>query len=345
MSEIELVSSNGMTSYEQHELEGYHASQLGRTSALSKREWEAVAEGSRYAWEETGQFALFGAQSFNDPRDAGNEDHVNFWLTPHAQALNAATAMRASAVKEGIDFGREIDGQSRIAVVSGNTVGRNGKVYDFSDKDIEVFAAGSFRPQADRVLRIAEGLGAKSISVFGWSEGASVAASVAAHPNNDIDIKEVMLGEPPNVVARTPKQLEKDFRSTGLGRMFKAQREGGLPVFMKVQGTNFPYGGLALDLVKFGLSSTRIKSNRALVEAMSQDTLQRTLDSVPNPKDTSYTFARGLESTITPVDVDLPASARQRNTVHVEGYGHEIHDNLRMLSCLAMIATLSDKKV
>jgi pimeloyl-ACP methyl ester carboxylesterase len=282
------------------------------------------------------EYMRFGAADEFDPRDLGDKQVVNVWLTPFAQRIGQATAMRALSVKAGVE---QATGQKEpLVVLAQNTTGPAIKVY--SQAELKQIAEGDLTPEVTRLVQMIDAVSPNAqVRLLGHSLGAQIATFAAGDERLNGRVLGVMASEPPNVVDRTPKQLEADFRGKLFGipnlvGLYRAQADGGSKTFRQISGTT-PLTGhrLALELGGFA-KSARLPENRAFHNAMANDGFADLVDQAfgANP-DMRISVIRGLRSAITPVD---PVAGDAFVEVsHISGYGHEIHDNLALLAHLA----------
>lgn len=83
----------------------------------------------------------------------------------------------------------------------------------FTHKHRRHAARGNFAPMADRYLSVIASWGYTELRIIGFSQGATLAAAVAARAaRHGIAVTHLAIGEPANVIKRSRRQLGKDFK-------------------------------------------------------------------------------------------------------------------------------------
>ncbi len=187
------------------------------------------------------------------------------------------------------------------------------------------------------ILTACRVMGIEEVAIAGYSQGASVGASIMKEADRyGVDVKTAFLGDPPDTVDRTPKELKKAFMGSGLGKLNQAINESGISALSQAQLSR---GGLDTprQLLRFagvGLNS-RIPENRRLHESMANDrfvgNIVEALDgSFGDEPEKALVVARMALSKVCTVDlkttmIDAGLVSRLQS---VDYYGHEGGDNV-----------------
>jgi hypothetical protein len=257
-------------------------------------------------------------------------DKARILLLPFGNGYALHTYIRA------LQIHKSFDDDSRTIIFPNATPGN--KPYTLSAEEQAKVATGNLDVVAEKFLRASEALGAKTLELIGFSQGASVggAAIKRAAENGSVGITVAHLGEPANVLDRTPKQLQKAFQKTGLGALIKAVNDAGIPALSEYQHTR---GGIDTARLLGGLvgvlQGSKIPENKAMHQAMSHNTfvgdVSEALMLDPNLK----IVLLGAElSTIYPKSVSQQISAELERmfpgrveSIEIEGRNHAAADN------------------
>jgi predicted esterase len=218
--------------------------------------------------------------------------------------------------------------------------------YNLSAEEQETVASGNFAPIAEKQLQSLRSAKIEKISVIGYSQGATVGACALklAAQTDSFEIGNSGLFEAPNVIGRTPNELRKQFMASGKG-LDKAVNDSGIPALSEAQHSR---GGLDVigkftGLVPFVIR-TQSGTNRAIHKGF---TYPRFMQDVTAAMASNTSFealiANAAESPIMPAesidDIDyLSAENARIRTRTIEGYGHEMGDNIVVHAVLAKLA-------
>ncbi|MFO0920507.1 MAG: hypothetical protein U0451_02435 [Candidatus Saccharimonadales bacterium] len=190
------------------------------------------------------------------------------------------------------------------------------------------------------VLAACTRLGVEEVSVVGYSQGASVGASILRQAYNyDIDTKAAYLGDPADVVNRTPKELKKAFVAGGLSAISALNRainDSGIPALTEAQLSG---GGIdrVRQLIRFaGLNKVaKVHENELLHESMARDSfVDNIVVAVHDVEGTidrrDVSVVRMGDSLVCTEDLeqDMESKGLTESLTVVEGYGHEGGDNV-----------------
>ncbi|MEK7602912.1 MAG: hypothetical protein AAB459_01530 [Patescibacteria group bacterium] len=190
---------------------------------------------------------------------------------PHANGDSPHLGIRSM-------FLAELTGM-RVFAFPNNTLGE--MFYTLSDTDRATVADGDFSPISNKILRSVLGStekpsGVNRLVLAGYSLGGTIIASAFAQPraHDFADVTAISCQEPPNAVGRTPKKLQKDFTSGGMGEVYQAMIQSGIPALREALAENKFKGWI--NLAKFALG-TQLKPNRDIHKGMAKATLSEDL--------------------------------------------------------------------
>lgn len=185
-----------------------------------------------------------------------NEGEAVVLFNPWANAYSSAMHIRAKVLQEYLHG-------PRVIVFPNNNIGA--KYYEFD----EIEAASAIVGLAKKASRAIVKLGIEETMFNGASQGASVGAATIVESRDKFNVFGATLVDPPNVIARTSKQLGKDFTKSGYKDLNKAINDSGIPALTKAQRSGGGFNQLIqfANFAKFGLGGMS-KENKALREAM-----------------------------------------------------------------------------
>ncbi|MEK7095983.1 MAG: hypothetical protein AAB896_01695 [Patescibacteria group bacterium] len=184
---------------------------------------------------------------------------------------------------------------------------------------------------------------------MGYSFGAMDAAVLSKVLKDDTELLALGIFEPTNVMVRTPKDLQKAFTKSGLSAFKKAVKDAQIPALQEA----LRWDRLAADFIKFGLSTLFVKENKAIKSGMAannlSDDLMPVLDEHPG---VPTLLASAEHSLITPPEQLYYHYGRLGNLMSrpnldmhvVEGYGHEMGDNIVLHGLLGKAVLSRHKK-
>ena len=174
--------------------------------------------------------------------------------------------------------------------------------YNLAPKQRQTVASGDFRPIAQKILSTVEETGAKSISVFGYSQGAAIGAVVLRCGNDRLSMLRAGLVEPPNVLWRTTRQLAGDFQSESSG-LAAAVKDADMPELLRRRGEDGSKSRLQ-SCASFGRWVLDIMhpDNRALALGMRYDSFWGDLRH-SDVAENSVSVAVASQSRVCPADV------------------------------------------
>ena len=222
------------------------------------------------------------------------------------------------------------------------------QVATYSYKERRAFAAGDFSPLSDRVLRVCEELGVRSIQTAGYSQGAATGGALLARAaHHGIGVRNSGLFDPPNVVDRTPLELVHDFVATGVESGFRAARGAHIPAINEANGT------VLADRIIGRVKATRSyvhAHNRAIANGLAHRTFGRNADRfLRDFPDAHLLCMRAELSTVTPKEAFdkqvqyLSHHPGRVQAIEISGIGHEFAENPLSYALLAARA-LRNKK-
>jgi pimeloyl-ACP methyl ester carboxylesterase len=245
---------------------------------------------------------------------------------PFGNPYSPAMHIRAKAVQD------LLPEDTRVLVFPNNTRKEANYSFEFLEQHDAVETLGHL------ILKTCARLKLEEIVVSGYSQGASVGASILRDaPNYDINVATAILGDPADVEQRTPKQLRKAFMGTSLSDLNGAINDSAIPALSEAQLSRGGFDSVR-QLMRFAgvYFDSRIAENVALHESMTSDRFVPNIaDAVSANKGTLdaknlHVVRMGLSKIATAaLDEQMsedPALAG-RLTV-VEGYGHEGGDNV-----------------
>lgn len=202
---------------------------------------------------------------------------------------------------------------------------------------------------SETIIRAVDRLGVGQVDIVGYSQGATIGATVLARSANHLDTTSAMLGEPANVESRTPKQLQKDFQGDGfkaLNALNQAINDSAIPALTEAQHSSSGLITLIRQLstlAKFGISS-KLATNKQLHNAMTGEDFVDDLvraESIGNLPDSRHMLIARMATSLicTPnLDERLNESGLSEHLEVIEGYGHEGGDNVILHALMARSA-------
>lgn len=262
--------------------------------------------------------------------DVAQEQDLNpiVHLLPHAQKIKPHMQIRSAILGE-----TQANGPRAVLTIPNDNFG-------ISRTTKSRFEEGDFSAYGEMVALILDHYGIKKVDLVGYSLGASTGASVIERSlgeNSTFEVSHAWLGDPPNVIERTPGQLQKDFQGEGLaeiGKFIRTVAESQYQPYIDVIGNK---GKFALDILKFAVAS-QSPSNRAIQKGMATDSFVETMIRISDKhwSNMYVTLARSENSLITPVDPLNMIRVLRHNpaffTETIRGGGHERGDQVRQIA-------------
>lgn len=175
----------------------------------------------------------------------------------------------------------------------------------------KAMSRGDFTRIADQYLSVITSWGFKELRVIGFSQGATLAAAVAARATqHGVVVTHLAIGEPANVVKRSRRQLGTDFKVSA-GHLNTAIDASGIEHFKRfyAQGSTARYLARLLPQARLTL---------AVTAGLGKPTLINDLRTVMH-RDTKVTLSWGDINTVS------PASAMQQIVAQSRADGHAIY--------------------
>lgn len=249
-------------------------------------------------------------------------------LLPHTQSSTPHMQIRSAILGE-----TQADGPRKVITVPNNNFGAWNAVK-------AKFNKGDFSPYGELVAIALEHYGIEKVDVVGYSLGASIGASVIERSlgeHSTFEVGHAWLGDPPNTVERTHKQLQKDFKGEGwseIGTFLRTVAESEYQPYIDAIGSK---GTFLVDLLEFAIAS-QYPCNRALQKGMATDSFVGTMQAISDRhwSDLYVTIARAQDSRITPVEPLNKIMTMRHNptlfTETIQGGGHERGDQVRQIA-------------
>lgn len=227
------------------------------------------------------------------------------------------------------------------------------RYYQLAPKQLATVAEGDASPIAESIHNTAEELGLETLDLLTYSQGTFVGVALLklAQKRGVIQINNMLIGDPTNVVDRTEKQLKKAFLGSGLFPLIGAVKDSGIPALEEAQAMCGPRD--AIRLAKSLLAAqkaSKVPENSALHSGMTHDNMNRILTDL-EANDGGYlhtrvTMARAEKSKITPYTESYmnAASFVARQRLEIDGYGHEAADNVTGVWALLSKLALQERK-
>lgn len=208
--------------------------------------------------------------------------------------------------------------------------------------------AGSMKERLARdIIRATSKTGIERASIVGYSQGATIGASILAQSRSELEIDAAMLGDPANVENRTSKKLQKDFQGDGfsaLKALNKAINDSAIPDLTEAQSSGdgaFIRTRQLLAMGKFGLGA-KSSVNRQLHEDMTKDDFISDLVHAETNElsiKNHLVVVRMRDSLVCTEQLDNSMIALDKSKLEVvDGYGHEGGDNIILHALLARLA-------
>ncbi len=249
-------------------------------------------------------------------------------LLPHTQTSTPHMQIRSAILGE-----TQANGPRKVITVPNNNF--------LVKSDVkEKFENGDFSPYGELVAIALEHYGIKKVDVVGYSLGASTGASVVERSlgeHSTFEVGHAWLGDPPNTVERTPKQLQKDFKGDGWSEIDKFLRtvaESEYQPYIDAIGSKGPF---ILDLLEFAMAS-QYPCNKALQKGMATDSFVGTLQAISDRhwSNLYMTIACAQNTRITRVEsLNKIMTMRHNPTLFTETIisgGHERGDQVRQVA-------------
>lgn len=215
------------------------------------------------------------------------------------------------------------------------------RYYSLTQQDLAIVAEGDATPLAESIHATAEEMGLESIYLITYSQGTFVGTALLrlAQQRGVIQIDKALIAEPTNVIDRTPAELKRAFMKTGLSPLIRAVRDSGIPALTEAQAMRGPRDWLRLGRGLLGVhSGSKIPENNALHAGMTHRNITRIMGEIlakdfaidgSHSLRTAITVARAEKSKVTPANsIYKILTAYARDSVEIEGYGHEAADNV-----------------
>jgi hypothetical protein len=211
---------------------------------------------------------------------------------------------------------------------------------------------GDFSPLAERQFRTLDKLGITRWSRYGYSQDAAVGACALAlnAKHGYFDIGPSELAEAPNTMTRSFKQIRKDFMADGIGPLNKAVNDSAVPALSKAQHAR---GGLdavpqLIGFARYGMGTIR-RENKAIQTGFTKPHFWFDISqALAHDEDLKIHVTQAANSKIMPAD-KMQNAAQLKEQIFpgrfdyltIEGYGHELGDNIVAFALLGKLALQS----
>ena len=211
--------------------------------------------------------------------------------------------------------------------------------------ELRTVANGEYFPIANQYLRTLERLNVKNFGLLGGSQAAAVGASTIRAASNYFEVSPSGLIDPPNAIRRTRKQLQEDFKSTGLAGLNKAINDAGIPAYNEANyAADWDLAFQLGHLAAFALNS-KTEPNRSIEDGFTVPKFAEDVNYAMSNNDLlKLLVASGLRSRVSPPDVmaqindHLSEFEGRWRYLGVSGYGHELISNIVAFSLLGRAA-------
>jgi hypothetical protein len=268
------------------------------------------------------------AASFVDlrHRDEPDSKHAIIMPLPYANGWGPHVAYRAKLLQDSLEV------PQRVIVFPNNTAFNT--AYTFAKNEELEVSSGRFDAIAHKQFKTLDALGVESFHYIGYSQGASVGAVALklASKSGYFEAKASGLFEAPNMIARTKKELSKAFTAGGVKPLNRAVNDSGIPGLSEAQ---YSRGGLDAPkqlgkFAVFGLGTLRA-ANKAIKNGFTYNRFFKEVDMI----DTSVPVLTGAALETKIADPELVA---ERGGIIVNGYGHEMGDNIVVHAIIGKLA-------
>ena len=275
------------------------------------------------------------------PLDEGDDGYLAITL-PHGNPWSPSMYLRARLLQE--TAARD----KTLIVFPNNFYGH--RAYRLTREELGEVSQGSLQPIVGRQRRLLHTKPVGSVALFGESLGGMAAAAAGDEFADYFELTAVGIIEPPNIMDRDGGDLQKAFLYGGI---LKGMRESGRRLARAVDDSHIPAlseakhrESTAPGWIKYFLSLKFIAENRALQQGMAANNLTDLLHSaLLKQPGTPVLLARGEQSPITPRGSLMEHVYNLRGFHNgniryreVDGYGHELCDNLAVNALLGKIA-------
>ncbi|MCA9332742.1 hypothetical protein KDA00_02615 [Candidatus Saccharibacteria bacterium] len=217
---------------------------------------------------------------------------------------------------------------TRILVFPNNTTKETYYSFDKNKQNDGLEELSHHVLRACKVLRVSE------VAIAGYSQGASLGPQLMMDAESyDIGVTAAYLGDPANVVQRTPGKLKREFIGTGMGNLNRAINDSGIQALSEAQHSRGGFDTLRqLATIPSVAKSGSVFENVALHEAMTNGNFAFEIDAIINngfdPR--QITIARMADSKVCrpELEADIATIGQEGSLQIVKGYGHEGGDNV-----------------
>ncbi len=271
------------------------------------------------------------------PEEDHDSDKVVVLPLPFANGWAPHMALRARLLQ------RCMDEPMRIIVLPNDR-----KSYHLTSEENSYVAGGNFEPLATKQLNTLQLLKVEQVSYVGYSQGATLGASALrlAALRDQFILGSSGLFEPPNIIERKPRKLQRQFIDSGKN-LNTAVNDANIAALSETQHSRGGFDSVIknLGLLPFVLK-TQSATNRAIHKGFSHPYFSNDVSAaLKRNRDMHLMVVAGEESSITPADSirtlvsSVSEGSRSRLTTRfVEGYGHEMGDNIVVHALLGRLA-------
>lgn len=225
------------------------------------------------------------------PKDTADEKDAIVIMHNFAGGWGVRGAVRHEALLAALPEPR------RLIAFPNAVVGQ--EVASYSPQERHHLAAGDFTPLTDRVLNTCQQLGIRSVQTAGYSQGAATGGAVLAQAGDrNIEARHSGLFDPPNVVARAPFTLMRDFVATGVSGGFRAAQVARIPLLDETNGA--VARARAHDRAR-SIRNYVHPHNRAIARGLTRASFERNaFQFLRNAPEAQLLCMRAAQSTVTP---------------------------------------------
>lgn len=264
---------------------------------------------------------------------SSSEDEVVVHFNPFMLSFDANMLLRARFLASCISASEIRDDTGKRLSLIGFASPNGDRTLKLSRRERRTSARGDFSLLARNYIGVISRLGYKKLRIVGYSQGATIAAAVAAEAlRSGLGVSHVALGEPANVMRRGPLRLGRDF-SAANRLLNKAIDDGGLEHMKRFHFSYRP----ALGLIWAFRKSPR--KNISVIRGLGKDGLKKDLRILASSP-ASLTVSYGSLNRVCPKKVieKIFLSARSDpeahslHSVEIKGAHHVWGDRLDLLA-------------
>lgn len=264
-------------------------------------------------------------------------------ILPFAQGWKHSMFLRAR------HYQRTVAPNHRLFVLPGDT--KDEPAFDLNEEEREKVRSGDFTPIAEHRVRALRNLALGEVAISAYSAGGTEAPFLAQVLADYAELSSININEATNTESRLAKQLKKDFTGSNplsaITSHWRAIRNAKVPAINEALGI-LPLAG---DYMHFALDAST-KDNKAIQHGMASNNSSSVLAPVLRAQQqvsAFYTNAQNSRITRTePLRIHVNSLKQEfGNRVEmltVEGYGHEMGDNIVVHALLGKAALARAKK-